>query len=319
MTRCPCSTRHRCRPHRRRGSWRASASPTTAVVPRFPGETRTRRTRRPGHPRHGPGPKEVPKPPARRTNPFAIIAASFAALAIGLTAGIAIGTNIWDDDEPVAAASTNDDGDEQPAAQESRTQTPKPRFTTTPTPTPTGPETFQLGDGGTYSEDGKPVGSITVEAATTTADAPDEYSDPPANGIFLTVTVVATALDGQLYEAVRHQPVGLLRPRRRRQPVGPLRRQPVLPRRHAQRHHPQRRRDLARNCHVRRPAGGDPAGVCANQPGDRRLGARHDLTSISEPTPRPTTSPGRSSTAGPRVRDAGRRERRGLAATCSTR
>lgn len=147
---------------------------------------------------------ELPSPQTAKpkTNRFAIIAASLATLMIGLAAGIAIGTNI--DDDTITTAQADRDEDSVPAAEGTRSAAPEPEPklspTPIPTPTPTGPELFVLGEGGTYSEDGEPVGTITVETAETLAAAPDEYSDPPVNGVFLTVSVVATALDANLYD-----------------------------------------------------------------------------------------------------------------------
>lgn len=62
-----------------------------------------------------------------------------------------------------------------------------------PTPISHGETAANMGDSLTVTVDGAQVGEITVSAPTTTSTAPDEFSDAPKNGYYLTVTVVAKA------------------------------------------------------------------------------------------------------------------------------
>ncbi len=77
------------------------------------------------------------------------------------------------------------------------------------TPTPSGgpqeplpPEVavFDIGETGTVTDElGNPLADITLADAAQTAQPPDEFSDPPENGTFLSVTVTVANIGGEVF------------------------------------------------------------------------------------------------------------------------
>lgn len=125
-------------------------------------------------------------------------------VAVTLAFGLGLGIGLSSTDESFTAdgqdvATTEPSETAEPAAEKPAPK-PKPEPEPEPEPTNDGPMVFALGEAGSYSEDGVDIGSITAESFETSTEAPDEYSEPPVNGQYLTVAVVATALDGQLYD-----------------------------------------------------------------------------------------------------------------------
>ncbi|MBA2552464.1 MAG: DUF4352 domain-containing protein [Geodermatophilaceae bacterium] len=61
---------------------------------------------------------------------------------------------------------------------------------------------FELGETGTVTDQsGNPLADITVSAAVETAQPPDEFSDPPENGTFLSATVTIANLGEDVFTA----------------------------------------------------------------------------------------------------------------------
>ncbi len=59
---------------------------------------------------------------------------------------------------------------------------------------------FEIGETGTVTdESGNPLADITVADAVQTADPPDEFSDPPTNGTFLSATVTVDNIGGDVF------------------------------------------------------------------------------------------------------------------------
>lgn len=59
---------------------------------------------------------------------------------------------------------------------------------------------FEMGETGTVTdESGTPLADITVANSTQTAAPPDEFSDPPTNGTFLSVTVTVANIGDEVF------------------------------------------------------------------------------------------------------------------------
>jgi len=59
---------------------------------------------------------------------------------------------------------------------------------------------FEIGETGTVTdESGNPLADITVAEAVESAEPPDEFSDPPVNGSFLSVTVTIANIGDALF------------------------------------------------------------------------------------------------------------------------
>lgn len=80
-----------------------------------------------------------------------------------------------------------------PASSTSSTTT---TTTTTATSTSSGPHVFAIGDTGHVTNDGQPEGTLTVSLVSTSTQPVDQYGDAPANGMFVTVKVIAQAAPG---------------------------------------------------------------------------------------------------------------------------
>lgn len=133
----------------------------------------------------------TPPPPPKRGSTVLVAVASFMLGAVGASV-VAYGTS---DTEP-AQSPTAVTASPTEATTEAHTASPEPDAA----PVDGGPDTFAAGEPGTYSENGTSIGTVTVESYTETTEAPDEYTDPPQNGTFLTVTITATAEAGQLFD-----------------------------------------------------------------------------------------------------------------------
>lgn len=61
---------------------------------------------------------------------------------------------------------------------------------------------FEIGETGTVTDQsGNPLADITVAAAVQTTSPPDEFSDPPANGAFLSATVTIANIGAGVFTA----------------------------------------------------------------------------------------------------------------------
>src|SRR5690606_35497440 len=93
----------------------------------------------------------------------------------------------------VFAVSFGDSGDEVTPDDEAGAadDTPAPEDEAAPEQEPGGPEVFQIGETGTYSEGGEEVGSITVTAAERFTEPRTEFGDLPEHDEFVLVTINA--------------------------------------------------------------------------------------------------------------------------------
>lgn len=81
----------------------------------------------------------------------------------------------------------------------STSETGEPESSGNPDPEPPA-AIFDIGETGTATdESGSPLADITVAEAMETAEPPDEFSDPPANGTFLSVTVTIANIGDEVF------------------------------------------------------------------------------------------------------------------------
>jgi hypothetical protein len=119
-----------------------------------------------------------PQPPRRRHSALIVLGVIVGVLVVLVAVGAAVGgkkngTHVSKVKHPAATG--------QPAAPAAPAQQPK------------GEKQFALGETAEITQDGKVAGTITVSDPKATQKAPNEYSQPPAKGWFVTLTVTARA------------------------------------------------------------------------------------------------------------------------------